>query len=73
MNHKTVSLPYSVYRNIVDHLSIHASTDSWAESCLKQLEEESEIRESVTSLNINPQWAGRFNSEVVLIDEESEG
>ena len=72
MSEKRVCLPYSVYRNIVDHLSVHASTDSWAESCLKQLEEESEVREPVASLNINSQWAGRFSSEVVLIDEELE-
>lgn len=54
MSDKKVCLPYSVYRNIVDHLTVHASTDSWAESCLEQLESESEVREPVASLNISP-------------------
>ena len=71
MTEKKVYLPYSVYRNIVDHLTVHASTDSWAESCLKQLEEESEIREPLSSIKINPHWADELSSEVVLIDEES--
>ena len=63
MSDKKVCLPYSVYRNIIDHLTVHASTDSWAESCLKQLESESEIREYVASLNINPQWSDRFSGD----------
>ena len=32
-----VYLPYSVYKNIVDHLSVHAPSDDWAKSCLDQL------------------------------------
>lgn len=55
--------PERVYRNIVDHLTVHASTDGWAKSCLKQLESESEIREPVASLNINPQWSDRFSGD----------
>ena len=72
MSEKKVYLPYSVYKNIVDHLSVHASTDSWAESCLKQLEEESEIREPISIPKFDRNWKDRFAHEVALMNEELE-
>ncbi len=38
----TIKIPYSTYQNLLDHLQIHASTDGWAASVLKELEEESQ-------------------------------
>jgi hypothetical protein len=34
----TVNIPYSTYQSLLEHLQIHAHTDAWASSLLKELE-----------------------------------
>ena len=44
MNNQSVQIPLWVYHNLVNHLKIHANTDSWANQCLEQLQQE--VKES---------------------------
>lgn len=37
----SVQIPAEVYQNLIDHLSVHAPTDSWANRCLQELTEKS--------------------------------
>ncbi|MGH2414815.1 MAG: hypothetical protein ACRDEA_14220 [Microcystaceae cyanobacterium] len=37
---EAVHIPYPTYQNLLDHLQIHATTDSWAEALLTELEAE---------------------------------
>ena len=41
MKPKSVQIPYEVYQNLINHLEVHAPTDTWAKTCLEQLEKES--------------------------------
>jgi hypothetical protein len=35
-----IRLPRSTYQCLLEHLSLHSATDSWAESLLKELQQE---------------------------------
>ncbi|MGH2415747.1 MAG: hypothetical protein ACRDEA_19060 [Microcystaceae cyanobacterium] len=37
---EAVQIPYPTYQNLLDHLQIHATTDSWAEALLTELQAE---------------------------------
>ena len=41
----SVQIPPEIYKNLINHLSTHAATDSWAKQCLEELTEKaSEIK-----------------------------
>ena len=35
-----MQIPYEVYQDLINHLTLHASTDAWAKSCLEHLEKQ---------------------------------
>ena len=35
---EAMQIPYEVYQDLINHLTLHASTDAWAKSCLENLE-----------------------------------
>jgi sulfur carrier protein ThiS len=37
---KTVQIPFETYQRLLNHLSVHASTDTWAHELLSELENE---------------------------------
>lgn len=38
---ESMQVPYEVYQDLVNHLEVHAATDTWAESCLRSLQKRS--------------------------------
>ena len=38
---ESMQIPYEVYQDLVNHLTLHASTDAWAKSCLERLQKRS--------------------------------
>lgn len=38
---ESVQIPIEVYQDLVNHLEVHATTDTWAKSCLDRLTEQS--------------------------------
>lgn len=35
---ESIQIPLEVYQDLINHLTLHASTDAWAKSCLRHLE-----------------------------------
>ena len=38
---ESIQIPVEVYRDLINHLEVHAATDTWAKSCLKRLTQQS--------------------------------
>lgn len=38
---ESMQIPIEVYQDLVNHLEVHAPTDTWAKSCLDRLTEQS--------------------------------
>ena len=36
-----MQIPYEVYQDLINHLTLHAHTDAWAKSCLENLQQRS--------------------------------
>lgn len=39
---KTVQIPFETYQRLLNHLSVHATTDTWAHELLSELEKEAQ-------------------------------
>ena len=67
MKPKSVQIPYEVYQNLINHLEVHAPTDTWAKTCLEQLEKQS--RPSVDANAIAVYNSHKLRSGTYIIDE----
>ena len=38
---ESIQIPIEVYQDLINHLEVHAATDTWAKSCLKGLIQQS--------------------------------
>lgn len=38
---ESIQIPIEVYQDLVNHLEVHAPTDTWAKTCLDRLTEQS--------------------------------